>query len=210
VSSLAAAALESIGVAVLLGERVMRVDRDAIVTAAGRRIAAQLKVWSAGIQAPEFLRDLDGLENGRGNTLVVDDRLLTSRDPRVSAIGDCAWCTLRDRKGRTFVVPPRAQSAFQQAFWLARALPERLDGRDVKPFVYRDRGSLVSLSTESTVGQLMGNLMGNVDVEGRIARLMYISLYRRHQSALHGVPRTIVFMLKDALARGAGPRLKLH
>ena len=42
-------------------------------------------------------------------------------------------------------MPPRAQSAYQQAMYLARALPRLTSGMDSKPFVYTDQGSLVSL-----------------------------------------------------------------
>ena len=52
-------------------------------------------------------------------------------------------------------------------------------GRSLKTFVYRDHGSLVSLSRYSTVGSLMGNLVGGrLAIEGRIARLVYAALYR--------------------------------
>ena len=56
------------------------------------------------------------------------------------------------------------------------------------PAGYKDYGSLVSLSYNS-VGNLMGNLLGSVMVEGRIARLTYQSLYKQHQLALPGLGR---------------------
>ncbi|GAL12135.1 NADH dehydrogenase [Vibrio astriarenae] len=64
----------------------------------------------------------------------------------------------------------------------------QMNGRELKAYEYQDHGSLVSLSRFSTVGSLMGNLTkGSMMVEGRIARVVYISLYRMHQMALHGV-----------------------
>ena len=56
----------------------------------------------------------------------------------------------------------------------------------------------------------MGNLTGNVMLEGRLARMFYISLYRMHQMALYGVPRTLMLMLSDQFGRPTEPRLKLH
>ncbi|MFZ5722385.1 MAG: NAD(P)/FAD-dependent oxidoreductase [Pseudomonadota bacterium] len=202
--------LEKLGVAVLTGEKVTAIDESGIDTASGKRIPAQLRVWSAGIKAPDFLNGIAGLESARGNTLVVDGFLRTTRDARIFALGDCAACTLKAKDGSEIRLPPRAQSAYQQAQWLAGALPELIAGRTPSPFAYRDRGSLVSLSKETAVGQLMGNLTGDLNVEGRIARLMYVSLYRMHQAALHGWLRTLVFMLKDVIARSTGPKLKLH
>ncbi len=47
-------------------------------------------------------------------------------------------------------------------------------------------------------------------LEGRLARLFYISLYRLHQMALYGLSRTLLLMLSDRLGRSTEPRLKLH
>jgi NADH dehydrogenase len=210
---LAAAAhqqLIGMGVEVLTGESVTRIDERGVHTASGRFVPAELKVWAAGIKAPDALAHFGDLEVARGNALVVDAHLRTTRDERIFALGDCASCRLTGPDGRPMQVPPRAQSAFQEAQWLAKALPGLMAGKLPAPFVYRDRGSLISLSAEGSVGQLMGNLMGRVNVEGRLARLMYKSLYRMHQAALYGWPRTLVFMLKDLLGHSTGPPLKLH
>jgi NADH dehydrogenase len=87
----------------------------------------------------------------------------------------------------------------------------KLNGRDMKPYVYKDKGSLVSLSRFSTVGSLMGNLTkGSMMVEGRIARVVYISLYRLHQMALHGMFKTGLIILMGRINRVLRPNLKLH
>ena len=62
-----------------------------------------------------------------------------------------------------------------------KQLQNRLEGKPLKPFVYRDFGSLVSLGKYSTVGNLMGKLVGgNMMIEGYFARMMYVSLYKMH------------------------------
>jgi len=81
----------------------------------------------------------------------------------------------------------------------------------LKAYVYTDYGSLVNLSRYSTVGSLMGNLTrGTMLIEGRIARFMYVSLYRMHQLALHGWFKTGLRILSDSLNKVLRPRLKLH
>jgi len=47
-------------------------------------------------------------------------------------------------------------------------------------------------------------------IEGKVARLFYLSLYRMHQVALHGVVRTGIIWLMDRISRAMHPRLKLH
>ena len=206
VSRATAARLGEIGVELRTGEQVTRVTAEAIETTAGV-LPCRLKVWAAGVKAPDFLATLDGLEANRANQLLVRPTLQTTADDAVFALGDCAACPW---PGHERPVPPRAQAAHQQAALLARSLARRLDGRPLAAFVYKDRGSLVSLSRYTTLGNLMGNLLGEVTFEGWLARLAYRSLYRMHQRAVYGWPRTVLILLADWFRRGVGPALKLH
>ena len=86
-----------------------------------------------------------------------------------------------------------------------------MQGKPLQPYVYRDFGSLVSLGEYSTVGSLMGKLIGGaLFVEGIFARLMYISLYRMHLYALHGLAKVMFDVLGRLFARRTEPRVKLH
>jgi len=200
--------LETLGVRVKTSARVKEATADGLHLESGEFIAADLKVWAAGIKAPAFLAGLDGLETNRLNQLVVRSSLQTTRDDAIFAMGDCAACPLGDGSDRT--VPPRAQAAHQQAALLARSLRLRLTGEDLSAYRYTDYGSLISLSRFSVVGNLMGNLMGSVKFEGWLARMFYVSLYRMHQRALYGTLRTVLLMLSDRIGRSTEPRLKMH
>jgi len=199
--------LEKLGVTVLTNAAVSEVTADNLITASGQVIPAMLKVWAAGIRAPAFLKDLDGLESNRINQLQVRPTLQTTRDDNIFAFGDCAACP---QKGTDRNVPPRAQAAHQQASLLAKALKMRIEGKELPEYTYKDYGSLISLSHFSAVGNLMGNLMGSVMLEGWLARMFYISLYRMHQMALYGTFRTLMLMLGSRIGRGTEPRMKLH
>lgn len=200
--------LEKLGVRVMVGSPVSEVTAEGLKTASGEFIPASLKVWAAGIRASSLLKDLDGLESNRINQLVVRPTLQTTRDDDIFAFGDCAACPLGDGSERN--VPPRAQAAHQQASLLAKSLVARLEGKPLGEYRYTDYGSLISLSRFSAVGNLMGNLMGSVKLEGWLARMFYISLYRMHQMALYGVTRTALMMIGDRIGRSTEPRLKLH
>jgi NADH dehydrogenase len=57
----------------------------------------------------------------------------------------------------------------------------------------------------------MGVLSGrNMYLEGQLARLMYRSLYKMHQRALHGVGKTALVSLGRMLTQRGEPRVKLH
>lgn len=205
--------LRKLAIEVRTGAKVVEVTPQGLSLDGGDRIDATLTVWAAGVKAADFLVGLGGgdgvepLETNRLNQLVVDGNLRSSRDPHIFALGDCAACTQAD--GR--LVPPRAQSAYQQAMYLADAMPALLDGRPVAPFVYRDRGSLVSLSAYSSVGSLMGSLTkGSMFVEGQLAKLMYWSLHKQHQYALGGLSKTVLITLSEWIDRAHRPGIKLH
>ena len=178
----------------------------------GRLLPAELVVWAAGVKAPDFLKDIAGLETNRINQLVVRPTLQTSRDENVFAIGDCAACDWPEADhGKGGLVPPRAQAAHQQASHMVAQIGRRLSGKALLPYRYRDFGSLVSLGEYSTVGNLMGSLVGgNLWVEGLFARTMYLSLYKMHEFALHGFWKTVLGSATRLLTRGTEPRVKLH
>ena len=199
--------LEALGVRVLTGTPVTAVLPTGVVLGSGEVIPADMRVWAAGVKAPVFLKDIDGLETNRNNQIVVGPTLQTTRDARVFAIGDC--CFFVQENGRP--APPRAQAAHQMATTAFHNLVALMDGRPLKPFVYHDHGSLVSLSRFSTVGSLMGNLIGGrMAIEGRLARFAYISLYRMHLVAIHGWLRGLVVIAVSKVNNVVRPRLKLH
>jgi NADH:quinone reductase (non-electrogenic) len=201
------AELEALGIRILTSAKVNEVTADAILIDGGERIAADLKLWAAGVKGA-LPAELDGLELSRNSQLVVGPTLQTSRDPRIFAIGDC--CNYVPA-GSDQAVPPRAQAAHQMASAVFANLDRLARGRPLRPFVYKDHGSLVSLSRFSTVGSLMGNLIGGrMAIEGRLARFVYKSLYRMHLIAVHGWLKGLTLILVGRVNAIVRPRLKLH
>ena len=199
--------LGDLGVTVFTSERVVGVTDTLVKTATGREIASDFTVWAAGIRCNEVLKDLGGLESNRIHQLVAHATLETTRDPAIFALGDCAAVPWRGDR----TLPPRAQTAHQQASHLVRTLADRLRGRAPRPFRYRDFGSLVSLGQYETIGQLMGFISSEkFRVEGWIAKFVYVSLYRQHIMALHGFWRMALDTLARWIRRQVEPKVKLH
>ena len=200
--------LQSKGVRVRTSARVAAVLPNGVRLASGEIIPAELVVWAAGVKAPDFLKELDGLEANRTNQLIVKQTLQTTRDEDIFAIGDCAACPW---PGKNASVPPRAQAAHQQATHMVKQIANRFEGKQLLPYRYRDFGSLVSLGEYTTVGNLMGALVGgNMVIEGYIARLMYLSLYKMHELAVHGYTKVALDTLARLITRRTEPHVKLH
>jgi NADH:ubiquinone reductase (H+-translocating) len=201
--------LDELGVQVRTSSRVQEVLPDGVRLASGEVVPAELVVWAAGVKAPDFLTRL-GLETNAIHQLVVTPFLQTTRDPNVFAIGDCAACPWIGKTPGT-MVPPRAQAAHQQASHMVGQIERLLRGRALRPWRYRDFGSLVSLGEYSTVGNLMGGLVGgNIWIEGYFARIMYLSLYKMHELALHGIWKVALDTLARMITRRTEPHVKLH
>ena len=202
--------LEKLGIRVLTQQLVSEITSTGLQIRSGDFIKADLRIWAAGIKAPSFLSGLDGLESNRINQLVVRPTLQTTQDDHIFALGDCASCSLTGENGEPLIIPPRAQAAHQQSALLAKSLTSVVNGKATLEFTYRDYGSLISLSRFSAVGNLMGAVTGDMMIEGTLARLFYISLYRMHQVTLFGKLKTGALMLKDFIGKTTRPHLKLH
>lgn len=199
--------LELLGVDVRVNTTVSSVDAKHVHTQDGMSITAELKLWAAGVKGRTIEDGLDGLSLNRNNQIEVRNTLQSVDDNHIFAMGDCCACPQQD--GR--LVPPRAQSANQMASTVFHNISSMISGKPLKSFVYRDKGSLVSLSRFSTIGSLMGNLVGgSMAIDGRLARFAYMSLYRLHLITVHGWIKGLILIAIGHANQVIRPKLKLH
>ncbi len=199
--------LTQLGVTVLENTRISEATAAGFVTSEGKLISANLMLWAAGVKAPDFIKHMQQFELNRANQIKVKSTLKSTMNDDIYVIGDC--CAFEQADGS--FVPPRAQSAHQMAQCAEKNIIKEMNAEPLIEYVYVDHGSLVNLSRYSTVGSLMGNLTkSSMFVEGKIARFVYISLYRMHQKAIHGTFKTIALWLAEKLMRVVRPRMKLH
>lgn len=200
--------LKKLNVDVRTNARVTEVTATGVKLASGDFIGSELVVWAAGVKGPDVLAKLDGLEVSKSVQLVVKPTLQTTLDDNIFAFGDCAYLV---QPGETASIPPRAQAAHQEASHLVKQIKALLKGEPLRPFKYRDFGSLVSLGHYSTVGSLMGFVTGRkMLIEGFVAKLMYRSLYKMHETALHGYWKVALDSISRLLTRRTEPHVKLH
>ncbi len=200
--------LELLGVDVRTSTQIEKVEGRGLYTRNGDIIEADLKLWAAGVKGPDIVAELKDFEVTPSRQIMVRPTLQTTIDDRIFAIGDCAYYK---PEGSARPIPPRAQSAAQMAVTAYRNILALIANKPLKPFVYHDYGSLVSLSRFSTVGSLMGNLVGGrMAIEGRLARLVYLSLYRKHLLGIHGWLKGVALILVGHVNQVVRPKLKLH
>ena len=199
--------LEKLDVNVLLNSRVTRVTRNSIDLDDDRTVGAHLKIWAAGISAPDALSTFGQFEHDRIGRIKVCNTLQAVGYDNIFVLGDSACCPWT---GKDTPVPPRAQAAIQQAAFMVGQIRCRIADQPLLEFEYKDRGSLVSIADQSAVGSLMGKALGVITFEGRLARWAYLSLYQMHLLTVLGVTKTIYLSIASFFAGRTRPRLKLH
>ena len=169
--------------------------------------------WSCGRPAsrrPSFCRDLAGLETNRINQLVVLPTLQTTRDENIFAIGDCAACPWLGQGRRAGAAARAVRAPAGVAHGQADRAPPAQTSLSCRGAIATSVRSCRSASTQ-TVGNLMGGLGGRQFwIEGWFARMMYLSLYKMHELALHGFWKVTLDTAARIITRRTEPHVKLH
>lgn len=200
-------ALSKLNIEVREQTRVAKASSEGFTTSDNELIEADLMVWAAGVKAPDFFKELDGFVLNRAQQIEVNAHLQSTIDESIFVIGDA--CGFKQDNGNW--VPPRAQSAHQMADVAYKNITHLFNRQPLENYKYADYGSLVHLSRYSTVGSLMGKLSNSsMFIEGKLARIVYVSLYHMHQYAVHGYLRGALVLLSRKVGNFVAPKLKLH
>lgn len=180
--------LEKQGIHVLTKTMITKAENDGFYPKDGDIIKADIMIWTAGVKAPDYLKEISGLESSRSNQLVVKPTLQTSRDDSIFVIGDCAYA-MQDNGHAS---PPTAQAAHQMAKICYENIINILNNNPLKSFKYTDNGTIISLhDTAQGVVKIAGK--SEMSVKGWFALIIHRLLYRMHQASLLGIFKTIRF-----------------
>lgn len=143
--------LEGLGVNVWKNIRVADYDGKCATTNTDTVFEAATLVWAAGVQAVS-LKGLDAKELlCRGNRLKVNPFHQVEGFEEIFAIGDVAQMeTEAFPEGH----PMMAQPAIQQGRSLGENMVRLIDGKPMKPFLYRDKGSMATVGRNKAVVDL--------------------------------------------------------
>lgn len=149
-SSKALKYLKDLNVKVLLNEVVSNYDGNEITTKSEKTILAKNLIWTAGVKG-QFPKGIDEKHVIRGNRIKTDPYLKLEGYENIFAIGDIAALISEDTpEGH----PQVAQPAIQQGKYLGDALLKLIKNEPVKPFEYKDKGSLATVGKRRAVADL--------------------------------------------------------
>ncbi|AJW38981.1 NADH dehydrogenase [Rhodococcus sp. B7740] len=195
----AAERLEKLGVEIQLNAMVTDVDNDGLTVkekdGTTRRIEAQCKVWSAGVQGSPLgkqLADQSGSETDRAGRVLVEPDLTVKGHPNVFVIGDLM--SVKD-------VPGMAQGAIQGATYAAKLIKASVKGQDDPaqrtPFKYFDKGSMATVSRFNAVAKV-----GKLEFGGFIAWLMWLALHLYYLVGYRSRITTVISWFVTFLGKG--------
>lgn len=160
--------LKNMGVTVKTGSAVESFDGSTVTLSTGEKIACRTVLWAAGVRIPD-IAGLEKASRGKAGRMVVDrfSRLTNFED--IYVVGDQAVMT---EEAFPMGHPQVAQPAIQQARLLAENLIRKQKGREMKPFSYRDKGSMATIGRNKAVVDI-----GWIHIGGFVAWLIWILVH---------------------------------
>jgi len=177
--------LERLGVEVLTGARVERIE-DGAVYIGDDRIEAGNVYWAAGVAASPLGARLGAPLDAAGRVVVEPDASVPGH-PEIFVIGDLARM-VQDGKP----IPGVAPAAMQMGRHVARTILADLEGRPRSPFRYRDKGNLATIGRAAAVAEI-----GRLRLSGLPAWLVWVFV---HILYLIGFRNRLVVMIQWAWA----------
>ena len=144
-------AVTKLGVVVKLNTRVVDYKEDTVFFADGNTIQTKNLIWAAGITAREF-EGIPAESYGRGKRILTDAFNKVNGTTNIFAIGDT--CIQLTDKNFSQGHPQVAQVAIQQGLNLADNFKNLLQQKALKPFIYKDKGSMAIIGKNKAVVDL--------------------------------------------------------
>ncbi|MDC6389991.1 NAD(P)/FAD-dependent oxidoreductase [Maribacter sp. PR1] len=143
--------LEELGVQVWKNVRVTSYDGKTVRTKTDLTFETATLIWAAGVKGAT-IKGIDAKELiAEGNRIKVDEYNRVIDHPEIFAIGDIACMQSEEApKGH----PMMAQPAIQQGRNLGENLIRLVNEKPLKPFVYKDKGSMATVGRNKAVCDL--------------------------------------------------------
>ena len=176
--------LEKLGVQVHLNTLVTGYDNQLITTKTDFEIEADTFIWSAGVIGNPLKGLKDEVVDERSQRFYVDTENRVKTYDHIFAVGDIALMKTDEfPKGHPMV----AQPAIQQGNHLVKNFKRILEGKELKPFSYFDKGSMATIGRNKAVADVKGMTLG-----GFLAWITWLAV---HLYFLVGVRNRLVVFL---------------
>lgn len=155
------------GIEVRLNTQVSGAGPGKVLLADGSCIPSQTVLWSAGVKAAPLADALD-LPKGAAARIRVEPDLTVPGRPDVYVVGDMACI---EQNGAP--LPMVAQVAMQQGEYAGKAILRKMEGLNVAPFHYQDRGNMAIIGRNTAAV----NAFGRIRFTGFLAWFFWLALH---------------------------------
>ena len=193
--------LEELGVRIHLGRAVSSVSTSGVALEDGTELPAAIVIWTAGLKASGLLEPA-GLTTGRGGRVDVEPDLTAPGLPGVYVLGDAANIT--DAKGRA--LPQLGSVAKQSGTWAADNICADLQGRERKPFRFRDMGVMAMVGRGHAIAEMGPR---RFQIQGMLAFLAWLGVHLVLLSGWSQRAAALVSWFRDYLTRSR-PQVVVH
>jgi NADH:ubiquinone reductase (H+-translocating) len=200
-SNRAQASLEKLGVTVVTGRAVTAIDHKSVTIDGGgdaERVPTRNVIWAAGVTASSLaarLGELTGADRDGAGRVTVEPDLTLPGHPEVFALGDMV-------RLRETAFPGVAPVAMQQGRYVAAAVRDRLRGRAVPPFRYRDKGNLATIGRAAAVADVKG-----LQLSGFLAWVTWLVVHLWYLVGFQNRVLVVVRWAFSFVTHGRGARL---
>jgi NADH dehydrogenase len=163
--------LESMGVEVVLGEKLVEITEDSCRLSNGRTIPTYTLIWAAGVKASPLAETL-GVPLKKSGRVPVRSTLQVIGSDDIYVVGDMAY--LEDKQGKPY--PMLIPVAEEQGIHAAKNIIRRLEGKPQEPFTYaglHDRGLMATIGRSRAVGWIFYK----IELSGFIAWVAWLTLH---------------------------------
>jgi NADH dehydrogenase len=202
-----ARSLARLGVTVRTNAEVVDLRKDGVTLRTGtatETVQAHTLLWAAGVKASSLgqsLAEATGAELDRAGRVMVASDLTVPGHPEIFVIGDLSH--FAHQTGAP--LPGIAPVAMAQGRYVAQVIRERVAGKVVKPFRYRDKGQLATIGRAAAVADFRW-----IRFSGYLAWLLWLFV---HLMYLVGFENRLLVFIRWAwnyFTRNRGARLIAH
>lgn len=140
------------GIRIITGATVTAVSNKKVALADGTNLSAEHIIWAAGVTPNTIGKENFKLD--KGNRIVTNSFLQAEGHDNVFCLGDVACFMMHPTD--THPLAMLAQVAAQQAKTVAKNIPRLIRNKSLIPFVYKEKGLLVSLGKWQAAGNIYG------------------------------------------------------
>jgi|GEM_PF-1948 len=178
--------LTNLGVTISLNTQVKDYDGINVYLEDGKTIGTTTLIWAAGVTGNK-IQGLNANSLAKGNRIKVDRYNKVEGYSNIFAIGDIAF--MEDEIYPTGH-PQLAQVAIQQAHLLAKNFENILLNKPLKPFIYKDKGSLATIGRNKAVADLP-----HLKFQGFFAWIVWIFV---HLMSIVGIKNRLIIFINWA------------